>query len=389
MTDLSHLIDSEWLTSFRRRMRSWFKKHGRTLPWRATADPYQIWISEIMLQQTTVTAVIPYFDRFMNQFPSVEKLSKAKEEQVLRMWEGLGYYSRARNIHKAAKYIMNDCDGIFPDSVETLQELPGVGRYTAGAIASFAYALPAPIVEANTLRLYTRLLGMEDDPRSKLGQEALWQFAEMFLTKKNPGELNQSVMELGSLICTPKNPNCKTCPVVQNCHAFSLNIQNEIPVPVKKPVITPVTDATVAIHKKGKYLLRRYQPGERWAGLWDFPRYSLDGGWENAKPISPQKKSSASTKLVGKKYTQGQCQKILETEISLGPQMQIRINTKETDFKHSVTRYRIHLHCFSAEWEKGEIVQDSENWNWVSFDELDEYPLTTTGRKFANVLIGK
>ncbi len=382
MTDLSQLVDSHWLNSFRRRLRSWFSKHGRLLPWRATSDPYQIWISEIMLQQTTVTAVIPYFDRFMEQFPTVQALSEAKEEQVLRMWEGLGYYSRARNIHKAARMIIHDYDGKFPATAEDLQNLPGIGRYTAGAIASFAYDLPAPIVEANTLRLYTRLLGMKEDPRSKPGQEILWEFAETFLTKKNPGQLNQAVMELGSLVCTPKEPDCENCPVIQNCHAFSLDIQNEIPVPAKKLVITPVTDATVAIYKKGKYLLRRYQPGERWAGLWDFPRYSLDGGWENAKPVSQKQNSK-----IGKIYSQKQCQQILETEILNGPQLQIRIVTKETEFKHSVTRYRIHLHCFSANWEKGDISSDEQNWTWVSVKELDEYPLTTTGRKFANVLI--
>lgn len=381
MTEVSQQINSEWLSSFRRRLRNWFRKHGRKLPWRETSDPYRIWISEIMLQQTTVAAVVPYFDRFMEQYPNVRALAEAPEDQVLRMWEGLGYYSRARNIHKAARQIVSELDGEFPKTVEGLLKLPGIGRYTAGAITSFAYDKPAPIVEANTLRLYTRLLGMQDDPRSRTGQEILWEFAELFPTRKNPGILNQAVMELGSQICTPKEPKCESCPVIQNCQAFELNIQDQIPVPPKKPEITPVTDATVAIHKEGKYLLRRYQQGERWAGLWDFPRYSLDGGWENVKPVSKQKDS------LPQKHTAKDCQRILEAELSNESQIRIRIDKKETDFKHSVTRYRIHLHCFIAEWEKGEIVRDSENWNWVSAEDLDEYPLTTTGRKFAKRII--
>ena len=171
-------MESADYSSFRRKLLNWYARHARDLPWRRTTDPYHIWISEIMLQQTTVTAVIPYFERFLARFPSVSDLADAPEIDVLRLWEGLGYYSRARNMHRTAKAVIERHSGIFPQDLPSLQALPGIGRYTAGAIASFAFDLRAPIVEANTLRLYCRLLGYDGDPRSKEGQEILWSFAE-------------------------------------------------------------------------------------------------------------------------------------------------------------------------------------------------------------------
>src|SRR5580704_2948280 len=171
---------------FRRALAAWYGRHARPLPWRNTNDPYRIWISEIMLQQTTVVAVVPYFERFLKRFPTLALLAAAKEEEVLRLWEGLGYYSRARNIHKTARRIVSEHDGGFPDSVEALRELPGIGRYTAGAIASFAFQRPAPILEANTLRLYSRLLGFRGDPRSAAGQKLLWDFATQIVPRTRP-----------------------------------------------------------------------------------------------------------------------------------------------------------------------------------------------------------
>ena len=176
-------LDSSEFASLRRRLIRWYERHARDLPWRHTTDPYRVWISEIMLQQTTVAAVVPYFQRFLTRFPTVRDLAAADENDVLRLWEGLGYYSRARNLRKAAQVIVSEHEGVFPCEVDVLQKLPGIGRYTAGAIASFAFDRRAPIVEANTLRLYCRLLGYADDPRSAVGQQALWSLAEAILPK--------------------------------------------------------------------------------------------------------------------------------------------------------------------------------------------------------------
>src|SRR5690606_10067608 len=187
--------------------------HGRELPWNDQRDAYRVWVSEIMLQQTTVTAVKPYYERFLARFPDVQALAAASEDEVLRLWEGLGYYSRGRNLRKAAQAIVADHAGRLPADAVELARLPGIGRYTAGAIASFAYGLPEPIVEANTLRLYCRLMGYEGDPRSTAGQRQLWSFAEKILPRKSPGEFNQALMDLGATLCMPVNPNCEACPV--------------------------------------------------------------------------------------------------------------------------------------------------------------------------------
>ena len=268
-------LDVSRFASFRRQLIRWYERNARDLPWRRTTDPYRVWISEIMLQQTTVVAVVPYFERFLDRFPTVRDLAAADENDVLRLWEGLGYYSRARNLRKAAQVIVHEYDGVFPSDVDTIQKLPGIGRYTAGAIASFAFDRRAPIVEANTLRLYCRLLGYAGDPRSKAGQDELWSFAEAILPKTQPGRLNQALMELGATVCSPKEPDCEHCPVHSHCRAFVEGTQAAIPQLATRPVITDVVEVSVAVRQGKKYLLRRRPPGERWAGLWDFVRFAL------------------------------------------------------------------------------------------------------------------
>ena len=206
-------LDAKAKQSFRRRLLAWYGKHARNLPWRRSRDPYRVWVSEVMLQQTTVAAVKPYFERFLAAFPTVEKLAIADEHQVLRLWEGLGYYRRARGLHAAARQVVGEHRGKFPRDVPTLMQLPGIGRYTAGAIASIAFDVPAPILEANTIRLLSRIIGYRDDPTKTPGQWLLWQTAEDLLPQKDVARFNQALMELGSLVCTPANPKCDQCPL--------------------------------------------------------------------------------------------------------------------------------------------------------------------------------
>ena len=201
------------------------------------------------------------FRSFLKRFPTVKDLAQAEESEVLKLWEGLGYYSRARNIHKAAGIVTDQFDGVFPSTVAELQQLPGIGRYTAGAIVSFAFDERAPIVEANTLRLYARLLGYDCDPRSKEGQRLLWEFAEAVLPQSQPGRFNQALMELGASVCSPKSPQCETCPVSGFCRAFRDQTQSTIPRLAKRAEITAVTEASIAVHKKDTYLLRRRKIG--------------------------------------------------------------------------------------------------------------------------------
>jgi len=380
------LADVPW-ARIRRKLGAWFAKHARDLPWRNTADPYPIWISEIMLQQTTVGAVVDAYRRFLQTFPTVEALAAAHEEDVLRQWEGLGYYSRARNLHRAAKIVVDAHGGRFPREVAELVRLPGIGRYTAGAIASFAFDEPAPIVEANTLRLYSRLLGYAGDPRTAAGQRLLWEFAERVLPRKSPGRVNQALMELGALVCTPSAPQCADCPLCGECAAFAAGTQNDIPAPPPVTVPTHVTEAAVAICRRDAFLLRKRPVGERWAGLWDFPRFALHLP-ENGAPRKPHRarkngaprssaRSARTLPLPVARQLRRQIREQTGLDVELGPVV--------AEIAHTVTRYRIRLVCLLARETRGKLTA-TESLRWVPPESFGGYPLSTTGRKFANLL---
>ena len=367
-------LDSATRSRLRQNLKSWYAKRARSLPWRETGEAYPIWISEIMLQQTTVTAVVPYFENFLDRFPTIHKLAEAQQDDVLRHWEGLGYYSRARNIHKTAKQLVEESDGEFPRTVEELMALPGIGRYTAGAILSFAFDIPAPIVEANTLRLFSRMLGYEDDPRAARGQKTLWAFAEHLLPRKDVGSFNQSIMELGSLVCTPTEPDCPGCPVRSRCQAFALDRQEQIPRKAPPPKITQIIEASVAVHSNGQFLLRQNPEGQRWAGLWDFIRFPLEEslvperGFESAKPLP-------------KRFLTH-----VEKTVSELTRLEVQIERFLAEQKHAVTRYQIRLQCLCASVESLAGFTESETQRWVSPAEFNGYPLSTTGRKLARLL---
>jgi A/G-specific adenine glycosylase len=357
------LIDRRELPALRRALVQWSAAHHRELPWRNIGDPYRVWISEVMLQQTTVAAVIPYYERFLQRFPDVQSLAAADESDVLRLWEGLGYYSRARNLHNGAKELVFQRSGEFPRDVGALQSLPGIGRYTAGAIASFAFDERAPIVEANTLRLYSRLLGFDGDPRSAAGQEILWNFAEAILPKRHPGQFNQALMDLGATVCTPAEPKCPACPLKRYCRALRDDKVAEVPRSAKRQAITEVKAYAIAIRHKYEYLLRRCPPKERWAGLWDFPRFESEE--EFPSPAALERRLAEWVR------------ELTGLQISLGDQV--------SEFRHGVTRFRITLGCFTAEFASGRLKSGSE-WAWVSPEKMSTYPLSVTGRKFADRL---
>lgn len=369
-------INAAWLRRFRQSLKLWHAANGRDLPWRNCRDPYKVWISEIMLQQTTVAAVKPYFERFLERFPNVASLAVAHEDEVLRLWEGLGYYSRARNLHRAAKVIVEEHAGRFPPSVDELLVLPGVGRYTAGAIVSFAFDLPAPILEANTLRLYSRLLGFRDDPRSTVGQRRLWSFAEKLVPTDEAGEFNQALTDLGATVCTPTEPQCDACPVATCCRALAENTVNEIPRPARRPEITDLHEAAVAIEHKGNFLLTRCPEGARWAGLWDFPRFELSE--------SRQRRSADTGKRTDGAVKQHRDE--LELRIAENFGLPVQLTERLTQLKHSVTRYRITLDCWLAECISPRALTTSLACAWVASTKFSEYPLSVTGRKLAELI---
>ncbi|MCA9270640.1 MAG: A/G-specific adenine glycosylase, partial [Planctomycetales bacterium] len=257
------LPDAVWRAALRKRLLAWYARNARDLPWRGSDDPYAVWISEIMLQQTQVETVKAYFTRFLAELPDVHALAAAPEEQVLRLWEGLGYYRRARQLHRAAQEIVALHDGRFPRDAAALVKLSGVGRYTAGAIASIAFDAREPIVEANTVRLYSRLLAYRDDPLKATGQRLLWTFAGQLLPTSGVGRFNQALMELGSLVCTPKSPRCAECPARSLCPAYAQNLQAEIPQPKAKTKYEDSLEAAIMIRRGKKFLLRRAPAGER------------------------------------------------------------------------------------------------------------------------------
>ena len=384
-------FDSKWLTRFRRALRKWYAANARDLPWRRTNDPYRIWISEIMVQQTTVAAGVPYFERWFERFPDVVSLSAAPLDEVLKYWEGLGYYSRARNIHKTASLIVVDYDGEFPNDVSRLNALPGIGRYTAGAVCSFAFDKPAAIVEANTLRLYCRLMGFDGEPRSTAGQKKLWEFAEHIVPSRSPGAFNQGLMELGSTTCRSAEPDCKNCPVKSCCRALANNQVSSIPRPETRPQITPVTEVSVAIRRgrgnKSTYLLRLRRDGERWAGLWDFIRFEIDNAVAESVVFGKTAKSkNANPKSL---FTgDDSLKQLVEREVHSRTGLTIDCGSAIREINHSVTRYRIRLLCFDARRRSGRLFED-QTFRWVSPLEFDDYPLSVTGRKLAVSLIQK
>lgn len=345
---------------FARSLLAWFDAYARDLPWRRTRDLYSIWVSEIMLQQTQVATVIGYYERFLQAFPDVAALAAAPEQQVLRLWEGLGYYRRARQLHAAAKVIVSQHEGEFPRSYEAVRALPGIGRYTAGAILSIGLDQRLPILEANTIRVFSRLIALRADPRTTASQARLWQVAEEIQPADRCGAFNQALMELGSELCTPKEPDCEHCPVAAQCAAREENLTGQIPLAAKKMKYEDVTETAVVVRRRGKFLVRECQPGERWAGLWDFPRFASltakEVGWLDA----------------AREHLQNW----------LGVQIEPQAHLATT--RHGVTRFRITLHVLDARWLSG--GQPSESLRWVNRTELALLPLSVTGRKIAGML---
>ncbi len=381
----------------------WYGLHGRKLPWRESADPYRVWLSEVMLQQTTVAAVVPYFERFTAAFPDVESLAAAEIDEVLKLWEGLGYYSRARNLHKAAQVVVSEYSGKFPDDVSTLRELPGIGRYTAGAIASFAFDKPAAIVEANTERLYARLIALREDVRSTSSQKTLWEFAESIVPSERPGDFNQALMDIGSKICRPQDPDCDQCPLQPCCHSFEQGLQGTVPVRKPRVPITAVSELGVVLQHRGKFLLRRRTETERWAGMWDFVRFEIDDAEAASLPFT-QTLSARSTSLransngkknddvpggkkrrrtqslfspAGETFSESLTARIAESSGALPRQV-----LASMEFSYSVTRYKVRLFCFLCKAETPKLREDHEQ-NWFSIEKLGELPLSTTGRQIA------
>ena len=251
---------------------SWYRKKSRRgLPWRETRDPYRIWISEAMLQQTQVSTVIPYYERFLKRFPTVQALCRAPLTEVLDLWSGLGYYSRAKNLHACAQAIVREHAGRLPDQVEPLMKLPGIGRTTAGAIASIAFDRPAPILDGNVQRVLSRYYGIRQDPRRVVVRRKLWDLASKLVPVESPGDFNQALMDLGAMVCTPRRPRCSPCPISSGCVARQKGWQEEIPPPRKAAGRKKIRYLCGILERNGKVLVARRPITGLLPGLWEFP----------------------------------------------------------------------------------------------------------------------
>ncbi|WP_053365275.1 A/G-specific adenine glycosylase [Bacillus sp. FJAT-27245] len=271
---MNHLenIEKIDIKQFQSDLISWFRSEQRNLPWREDKDPYKVWVSEIMLQQTRVDTVIPYFRRFMEQFPSIEALADAEEDKVLKAWEGLGYYSRARNLQAAVREVKEKYNGVVPDSPKEIATLKGVGPYTAGAILSIAYGIPEPAVDGNVMRVLSRILLIREDIAKPSARKIFEEAVRKLISHEAPSDFNQALMELGALICTPTSPSCLLCPVREHCQAFHEGEQNALPIKAKKKKPKQVRlAAAVAVDGNGRILIRKRPAEGLLANLWELP----------------------------------------------------------------------------------------------------------------------
>ncbi len=322
------------------RLLDWYAANARDLPWRSTRDPYAIWVSEIMLQQTQVTTVIPFWQRWVRALPSIEKLACAKPERVLKLWEGLGYYSRARNLQAAAKQIVTEHNGCFPNDPEAIRALPGIGRYTAGAISSIAFGRAEPIVDGNVTRILTRIFGICENTKSKATQKILWSLAETMVADADDcSALNQSLMELGATVCHPRQPDCAACPVRRSCVARRENAIDLIPAKSQPPRYVEKSIEVYVVTRGPRYLVQQRPEGAVNAGFWEFP--NSENGTSFSIPKNAQPIATA---------------------------------------RHTITRYRIKFNAYS-------IRSNRTQGKWCTLNELRKMPFTAGHRKLLKGLL--
>ena len=335
---------------------AWYRDNKRTLPWRVpNPDPYAVWVSEIMLQQTRIETVIPYYKKWMRLFPNIHALAGATEHDVLNTWEGLGYYSRARNLHKAAKIVVNQHAGEVPRDLDALRKLPGIGRYTLGAIASIAFGMDEPALDGNIRRVYARLFDITEPADSPAGDKSLWKLAKDHLPKGQAGDYNQALMDLGATICLPKNPRCLICSLMKMCKARENGTQTQRPVMKPKKVVPHYVHAAGVIVNRGKVLLAQRPSKGLLAGMWEFPNGRVDQ--DPARGLA----------------------KVLKLEYSL----KVRRGEALGFVQHAYTHFKVTVHAFECDFIS---MPKNGNPRWVPLKMLDDYPMGKIDRQIAQII---
>jgi len=342
-------------SKIRRKLLGWYETNARDLPWRGEHDPYRVWISEVMLQQTRVETVIPYYQRWLEKFPTLPDLAQATEQDVLKVWEGLGYYSRARNLLKAAKIIENELGGIFPRKLSKIMNLPGIGSYIAGAIASIAFDQKAPALDGNGKRVLARLSAFREpvnlDKNSRILEKSL---AEL-LPDTWPGDFNQAIMDLGSRVCLPRRPKCGECPLQSLCDAYGQGAQLEIPVRTSKRLVPHYQVVAAVIRNEGKVLIDQRRSGDLLGGMWEFPGGKVEKGESLADAIVRE----------------------IHEELDL----KIRAGNLLNVYSHAYTHFSVEVHAIECEIIKGKPkALEADAIAWVPIDHLDDYPMGKVDR---------
>jgi A/G-specific adenine glycosylase len=349
------------IPQIRARLLEWYRRHRRDLPWRGETSPYRIWVSEVMLQQTQVTTVIPYYYRFLERFPRLADLAAASLEEVLKAWQGLGYYARARHLHKAAVELIEQHDGRFPDNYAELRKLPGFGDYTAGAVAAIAFGEPAPAIDGNVRRVLARLFAIEIDVTQGSGAGQLKAIATDLVDPDTPGDWTQALMELGATICLPRAPRCLLCPVNELCEGRLRGIEEALPVKPAKKVLPHYDVAAAVIRQDDKILIAQRPLNGMLGGLWEFP-----GGKQETGETLPE---------------------CLRREIREELGVEIEVGRPLVTVKHSYTHFKITLHAFCCHLVKGDPRPlGVADWRWTTLTEIDDFPFPRTDLKIIEAL---
>jgi A/G-specific adenine glycosylase len=346
-----------------RRLLAWYREHKRNLPWRATHDPYAVWVSEVMLQQTQVATVLPYYERWMQRFPTVSALAAAAEHDVLHAWQGLGYYSRARRLRDGARHVVEHHAGKLPDSVEELRTLPGIGAYSAGAIASIAFGKPEPAVDGNVARVLCRLFALRGDPARPPLQRELWRIARELIPERDVRDFNQALMELGATLCTPRGePRCNECPLKSECTAHASGLAAALPELKKRMPPTQVQAVAGVVADRGRLLVVRLpESAPRWAGMWQFPTSEVEPG-ENAR-------------------------RALERTMRDQAGLDVDVAELVTVVRHGVTRFKITLDAYRCRMNRDRARPRSVTAHlWKRPSELGDLAMPSPQRRIADYL---
>jgi len=355
-------ITDQNLKTFQDKLLDWYKKSHRKLPWRETENPYHIWISEVMLQQTQVETVKPYYEEFIQRFPTVKALAKADLQEVLKVWEGMGYYSRARNLRRAAKIVSEELGGEVPNNYRQFQHLPGVGAYIAAAVQSIAFHQPYAVADGNVKRVLARLFAINTPVNGAKLNKVFQQIASEILDQKDPGTFNQAVMELGALVCRPQIPLCTKCPVTEFCAAFQTNSVDKYPVRKKRKPIPQYRAAIGVIKKNGRVLITKRKESGLLGGLWEFPGGKIHDG----------------------ETAQQACIREIKEEVNL----KIEVVDHITQVNHAYTHFKTVMDVFHCRYISGKIILNGAvDYRWITLSEIEKYPFPKANHKFIPLLM--